>query len=69
MDALSCIVHSSRAFEVGKKLCLKLKDVIPKHLFEVAIQVRAERERERVCVCVYLCMCVCVYLPGDILAT
>ncbi len=39
VDALSTILHYSRAFEVGKALCLKLKDTIPKHLFEVAIQV------------------------------
>ncbi|MFI3213650.1 MAG: translation elongation factor 4 [Eubacteriales bacterium] len=38
VDALSFIVHSSSAYERGKKMCEKLKDEIPRHLFEVPIQ-------------------------------
>jgi GTP-binding protein LepA len=38
VDALSCIVHRSKAYEWGKKLCGKLKDLIPRQMFEVAIQ-------------------------------
>ncbi len=38
VDALSTIVHRDKAFDWGKKLCLKLKQLIPKQMFEVAIQ-------------------------------
>lgn len=38
VDALSVIVHKDNAFYVGQKLTSKLKDIIPRQLFEVAIQ-------------------------------
>jgi GTP-binding protein LepA len=38
VDALSTIVHRSKSFEWGKKLTTKLKDLIPRQLFEIAIQ-------------------------------
>ena len=38
VDALSCIVFRESAFTVGNKLAMKLKDVIPPHLFEIPIQ-------------------------------
>lgn len=38
VDALSAIVHKDNAFYVGQKLTAKLKEIIPKQLFEVAIQ-------------------------------
>lgn len=38
VDALSTIVHSSRSVERGRKLCDKLKDLIPRQLFQIAIQ-------------------------------
>ncbi len=38
VDALSFIVHSSSAYERGRKMCEKLKDEIPRHLFEIPIQ-------------------------------
>jgi len=38
VDAFSTIVHRDKAFEWGKKLCNKLRELIPRHMFEVAIQ-------------------------------
>ncbi|MBC7793162.1 MAG: elongation factor 4, partial [Clostridia bacterium] len=38
VDALSIIVHRERAFDRGQVLCSKLKDIIPRQQFEVAIQ-------------------------------
>jgi len=38
VDALSSIVHRDKAYDWGKRLCSKLKDLIPKQMFEVAIQ-------------------------------
>jgi GTP-binding protein LepA len=38
VDALSTIVHRSKAYDWGSKLCNKLKDLIPRQMFEVAIQ-------------------------------
>jgi GTP-binding protein LepA len=37
-EPLSTIVHRDKAYEVGRKLAKKLKDVIPKQLFEIPIQ-------------------------------
>ena len=38
VDALSFIVFSGSAYERGRKMCEKLKDEIPRHLFEIPIQ-------------------------------
>lgn len=38
LDALSSIVHRSKSYEWGNKLCSKLKDLIPRQMFDVAIQ-------------------------------
>ncbi|MEM6879521.1 MAG: translation elongation factor 4, partial [Bacteroidota bacterium] len=38
VDALSAIVHRSKAHEWGKKLCEKLKELLPRQMFEIAIQ-------------------------------
>ena len=38
VDALSTIVHRSKAYDWGRKLCAKLRELIPRQMFEVAIQ-------------------------------
>ena len=38
VDALSAIVHKDNAFYIGQKLTAKLKDIIPRQMFEVPIQ-------------------------------
>ena len=38
VDALSTIVHKSRAEFRGRELCKRLKDLIPRQLFQIAVQ-------------------------------
>ena len=38
VDALSAIVHRTKSYEWGKKLCEKLRELIPRQMFEIAIQ-------------------------------
>ncbi|SLN23707.1 translation elongation factor 4 [Oceanibacterium hippocampi] len=38
VDALAMVVHSSRAEQRGRQLCERLKDLIPRQLFKIAIQ-------------------------------
>jgi GTP-binding protein LepA len=38
VDALSTIVHKSRSESRGRELCARLKDLIPRQLFQIAIQ-------------------------------
>ncbi len=38
VDALSLIVHKSRAYPMGRKLVQKMKDVIPRQQFEISLQ-------------------------------
>ena len=38
VDALSIIIHRSKGYEWGRKLCQKLRELIPRQMFEVAIQ-------------------------------
>jgi len=43
VDALSLIVHRSTAYEHGKRLVEKMRDLIPRQMFEVAIQAAVGR--------------------------
>jgi len=38
VDALSALIHRENAFDLGKKICLKLRELIPRQQFEIAIQ-------------------------------
>ncbi|MGM0636202.1 MAG: translation elongation factor 4 [Bacteroidota bacterium] len=38
VDALSALLHQSNAYEIGKKMCLKLKELIPRQQFDIPIQ-------------------------------
>ena len=38
VDALSALVHKSNSYNLGKKLCVKLKELIPRQQFDIAIQ-------------------------------
>ncbi len=38
VDALSALIHRARAHEFGRKLCEKLKDLLPRQQFQIAIQ-------------------------------
>jgi GTP-binding protein LepA len=38
VDALSSIIHRSKSYEWGRKLCTKLKQLIPRQMFEIVIQ-------------------------------
>lgn len=38
VDALSAIIHRDKAYDWGKKICLKLRELLPRQQFEIAIQ-------------------------------
>ena len=38
VDALSSLIHRDHAYEFGKKICEKLKELLPRQQFEIAIQ-------------------------------
>lgn len=38
VDALSCLIHRNNSYMFGKKICEKLKELIPKQQFEIPIQ-------------------------------
>lgn len=38
VDALSMIIHRDKAYDWGKKVCSKLKELIPRQMFEISIQ-------------------------------
>lgn len=38
VDALSAVVHRDKAYEWGKRLCEKLRELVPRQMFEIAIQ-------------------------------
>jgi len=38
VDALSALIHKDNAYNIGKKMCMKLKELIPRQQFMIAIQ-------------------------------
>jgi GTP-binding protein LepA len=38
VDALSALIHRDHAYELGKKICVKLKELIPRQQFEIVLQ-------------------------------
>ncbi len=38
VDALSTLIHKDNAYEFGKRICVKLKELIPRQQFDIAIQ-------------------------------
>lgn len=38
VDALAAIIHKEKAYNYGQKICRKLKDIIPRQMYDVAIQ-------------------------------
>ena len=38
VDALSALLHVDNAYDIGKKMCEKLKELIPRQQFEIAVQ-------------------------------
>ena len=38
VDALSALIHRNNSQNLGKKICLKLKELIPRQQFDIAIQ-------------------------------
>ncbi len=38
VDALSSLIHADKAYELGKKMCEKLRELLPRQQFEIAIQ-------------------------------
>ncbi len=38
VDALSALIHKDHAYELGKKICLKLRELIPRQQFLIALQ-------------------------------
>ena len=38
VDALSALIHRDNAYSLGKKICIKLKELIPRQQFDIAIQ-------------------------------
>lgn len=37
-DALSTLIHEDNAYDFGRKICVKLKELIPRHQFDIPIQ-------------------------------
>ncbi len=38
VDALSALIHKDKAYELGKRICVKLRELLPRQQFDIAIQ-------------------------------
>ena len=54
VDALSAIVHRDKAYDWGKRLCEKLRKLLPRQMFEIAIQasIGTKDHCQRKCECI-----------------
>ena len=49
VDALSALIHADNAYNIGKKMCEKLRELIPRQQFDIPIQARSFNIINQIC--------------------